>query len=267
MFSTIKSSSGVIARGLRVAVKDPAIVVYPLLLFLVLLISIPSLNLLIIWLVAKFLSIPVLEDNLTVSASLVYALAIFTSLMIVSALLLVMACVVSAATKAELTGSKAPLIDGRKYLDGRMIHIVKIGLLCFPLTLIPLAIYAQRKNLTKHPFSIITSSLTLGVSGLAPAILSTNDGVRDTIINTVNTLGKNWKEGILVKVYLYGFVIALTFFSFLPALIERYWFDDTTAGTVGWLSTALLFLLIISALKIFGTIFNTLLFQDAKNKK
>ncbi len=266
MFATFKSTNSIATRGLRVVARDPTIIAYPLLSFLVLLLSVPSLNLLLIGSIASFLSIPVLEDNLTVSSSLIYLVAITTSLMIVSALLLLMSCVVSAATRAELEGSKAPLLDGWKHINGRILRIIKTGLVCVFFILIPLAIFAQRKKLRKHPFAVIASSVTLGVGGLAPAILSTKIGVRATIRNSINTLSKNWKEGILVKVYLYGFVITLSLLSFLPALVEKYWFDDATASTASWLTAILIFGLIITTLKIFSTIVLTVQYYEAKNE-
>lgn len=263
---TVFSASRTIARGLGVAKKDPAIVFYPLLLFLVLLVSIPALNIFLIGTIAKILSVPVLQDTISISTGLVYVLAILTGLMTVSALLLFMACIVSAATSAKLEGKQAPLISGWQQVDGKLGRIVRTGIVCFPLVLIPIAIIAQRNRLAKHPFAVLTSSITLGVGGLAPAILSSSGNIRETIRTTITTLDKSWKEGIIVKVYLYGFVIILAMLSFLPKLVEDYWLDDTTASTAGWLTTAFMLALTISALKIFSTIFITILYRSANKK-
>ena len=105
------------------------------------------------------------------------------------------------------------------------------------------------------------------MSQLAPAIVTEKKTVFDTVRHSVDTLGQLWKESLVIRINLFLAIVLLGSVSFLPKLIEHYWFNGRTARVVSWIATALLGASSYVVLRVIGAVFTTTLYYEAKSKK
>ena len=102
---------------------------------------------------------------------------------------------------------------------------------------------------------------------MAPAILHSQKSVSATVLDSIDTLGKLWKEGLIIKISTWGLALLLTSIGFLPKLVERLWFSGSTAHWVGWLATTLLAVSFWVVTKVLGAVYISALYHRAlKNK-
>jgi hypothetical protein len=203
-------------------------------------------------------------------AKLVFvALAIFLSAACAAMLLSYFACAVAASTLAQLEGHPAPLLKGLKLFKNRFRHITKFALVS--IAYIPIGFHAQRNKLVngspRSKAEVIGSSLSLSTAQLAPVILSDNKGVYDTVHHSIDILGKAWREGIVIKVFIYAAVIFLTLLiGTMPAIVQSYWSDSSVSQQVGRFFMIVLVLCLLMTAKVLGTVFTTTLYWQIITK-
>lgn len=174
-------------------------------------------------------------------------------------------CMISASTLAELEGRPASLLYGLKVVFRRFFRITKFAVLAA--LFFPLSVIAQRKKL-KSPrglFEVITSSFSLNMAQLAPAIVTDKKSLPETIRHSVDTLGNFWKVSLVIRVTTFGTILLLASVSFLPKVIEYYWFDGRTAHIVSWIATALLGASSYVVVRVIGAVLTTTLYYEAKH--
>jgi hypothetical protein len=174
-------------------------------------------------------------------------------------------CAVSAAVWAKLDGHPTSVAHGLRIVLRRFRRISHFAVLAIFFT--PLSVIAQRKKLPRGIIDVLGSSLSLHTAQMAPAILNGEQSVFETIRTSVNTLGKLWKEGLLIKIGMWSLALLLTSVSFLPKLIQHYWLHGPSAHWVGWLTTTVLVLSFWVATKVLGAVFVTVLYHQASQNK
>lgn len=174
-------------------------------------------------------------------------------------------CMISAATLAQLEGKPTSLFYGLRVVARRFFRVSKFALLT--IFFLPMGIIAQRRKLTgpRGIFEVISSSFSLSLSQLAPAIVTGQKGVYETLRHSVDTLGQLWKESLVIRLGTFLAILLLGSVSFLPKLIESWWFDGRTAHAIGWIVTVLLGASSYVLLKVISTVFTTSLYFEAKN--
>lgn len=174
---------------------------------------------------------------------------------------------ISASTLATLEKREVPALYGLRVVLKNFFKVTKFALLS--VFYFPLGIIAQRRRL-KSPrglVDVIGSSFSLSMAQLAPAIVSEKMGIMDTIRHAVDTLGKNWRESVVLRAGILGAILTLASLSFLPKLIEALWFDSGSAHVVGWIVTALLGISSYVILRVMGAVFTTTLYYRAKKDR
>src|SRR3989338_979431 len=176
-------------------------------------------------------------------------------------------CMISASTLKELENRPTSLLYGLKIVGRRFFRVTKFAILA--IGFFPLSAVAQRKKLTspRGLFEVITSSFSLNMAQLAPAIVTDKKSLFETIRHSVDTLGNFWKESLIIRVTTFGTILLLASVSFLPKAIEYYWFDGHTAHIIGWIATVLLGASSYVVVRVIGTVLTTTLYHEAKNKK
>ena len=149
----------------------------------------------------------------------------------------------------------------------RFFRVTKFAVLA--IFFFPMGLFAQHKKFTspRGVFEAISSSFSLSMSQLAPEVVTGNKGVFETVRQSVDTLGQLWKESLVIRVSLFLTFVLLGSISFLPKVIEYYWFNDSTAHFVGWIVTVFLGASSYVLLRVIGAVFTTTLYYEAKHKK
>src|SRR3989344_4436099 len=99
-------------------------------------------------------------------------------------------CMIAAVTLAQLEGRSTSLLYGLRVVIRRFFRVSKFALLA--IFFLPMGIIAQRRKMTstRGIFEAISSSFSLSMSQLAPAIVTSRKGVYETIRTSVDTLGQ-----------------------------------------------------------------------------
>ncbi|MBI4034295.1 hypothetical protein HY380_00150, partial [Candidatus Saccharibacteria bacterium] len=113
-------------------------------------------------------------------------------------------------------------------------------------------------------FGVLGSSLTLSMAQLAPAILSTRKTFSQTVVEAIDTLGKRWRQGLIIKISMY---VIFAIIVVLPKLIQAGFFEGPRASQIGWTAS-----LIVGAsgyvfFKVLNSIFTTTLYYQARHSK
>ena len=176
-------------------------------------------------------------------------------------------CMIAASTLAQLEGRPTSLFYGLRVVARRFFRVSKFALLA--IFFLPMGIMAQRRKMTspRGIFEAISSSFSLSMSQLAPAIMTGQKGVYETLRHSVDTLGQLWKESLVIRFGTFLAILLLGSISFLPKLIESWWFNGRTTHAIGWIVTALLGASSYVLLRVISTIFTTTLYYQAKAKK
>jgi hypothetical protein len=256
------------AQGLEVMRKDIAVSVYSVFVFLLVLLTIPTINTILLTIANSLAREPIFESQHHIAKVVFVALAIFASAACAAVLLSYFACAVAASTLSQLDGHPAPLLKGLKLFKNRFRHISKFALVS--IALIPIGFIAQRRKLAgthMNKVEVIGSSISLSTAQLAPAILSEDKGIFDTVEHSVETLGTAWREGIVIKISIYITVFVLTLMiGVLPTLVQAYWFDSSTSQLMSRLLIILLVLCLLITAKVLGTVFTATLYWRVTSK-
>lgn len=171
----------------------------------------------------------------------------------------------AAGTRAGLEGHKVSFLYGIREVVAHFLKVTKFALLA--VFFFPLSIIAQRKKPLKAIPGVIGSSLSMSMAQLSPVILNENLGVMDSIRKSVDTLGKSWKENIIIKILTWTAIFVLLSVGFLPQFVQDHWVDADTAQLIGALTAILLSFTAYVVTKVVGSLFTAVLYHRASNKK
>jgi hypothetical protein len=267
----VQGAKGVATQGFDVLRKDIAVTVYSVFVFLLLLLSIPLVNAILIAIANSLSNQAIFNGEHHIAKAIFVAIAVFVSAACAAMLLSYFACAVAASTLAQLDGHPAPLLKGLKVFKNHFRHISKFALVS--IAYIPIGFIAQRRKLTTgthmNRAEVIGSSLSMSTAQLAPAILYENKGIYETVEHSVATLGKAWREGLVIKVSIYLTVILLTLLiGVLPSLVQEYFSKSSTSQEISRLLTILLVLCLLLTAKVLSTVFTaTLYWQVTRQDK
>ena len=259
----------VVKRSFKVIKNDSQILIYPYLAIIFILVTYPIVGRFVFAMWRK-VQHPEVVDQVTKAAPqelLVYfglvTFSVFYTIFVTS----YFTCMISASTLAELEGKPTSLLYGLRVVGRRFLRVTSFGLLA--IFFFPMGIIAQHKKLRtpRGAFEAISSSFSLSMSQLAPAIVTDKKSVFETVRQSVDTLGHFWKESLVIRVSMFSAIVLLGSISFLPKVIEHYWFNGRTAYIVGWIVTVFLGASSYVALRVIGAVFTTTLYYEAKHKK
>jgi hypothetical protein len=261
-------------QGFEVLRKDIAVTVYSIFVFLLLLLTIPLVNTILLAIANSIANQSIFDSEHHLAKVVFVAIAVFVSAACAAMLLSYFACAVAASTLAQLDGHPAPLLKGLKVFKNRFRHISKFALIS--IAYIPIGFLAQRQKIATGTHikraEVFGSSLSLSTAQLAPAILYEDKGVHETIQHSVETLGKAWREGLVIKATIYISVIFLTLLiGIMPSLVQAYLSKSSASQELSRLLTILLVICLLLTAKVLGTVFTATLYWQVtstqKNKK
>jgi len=171
-------------------------------------------------------------------------------------------CATAASVFAQLDSKPIPLFEGLKQVGRHFGRVTKFALLS--VFLFPMGIYAQRRKLPRGILGVLGSSFTLHMPQMAPAILTTHKPMGATVRDTIGTLGESWREGLILKI---GMYVVIFIIFVLPKLVQHGFFHGPTANTIGWLVSLELAASSYVIFKVIYSIFTSVLYYRAKNKK
>jgi hypothetical protein len=166
---------------------------------------------------------------------------------------------VSAGVLSKLEGRPTPPLYGLLRVAKNFLRVTKFAILS--VFFFPVGVYAQRSKLPKGVVGVIGSSLTLHMAQAAPSILATNKKFGATIRDSIDTLGRAWREGLILKVGTYAAIFLIVA---LPKLIQHGFFKSHSASNVGWLISLELATSSYVTLKVINSIFTTVLYHKAR---
>lgn len=128
----------------------------------------------------------------------------------------------------------------------------------------PIGVFAQRRKLPRGIVGVVGSSVTLHMAQVAPSFLTTNMRVGATVRHSIDTLGRAWREGLILKI---GTYVVIFLIVALPKLIQHGFFKSHRASSIGWIVSLELAASSYVVLKVINAIFTTVLYHKARNQK
>ncbi len=250
----------VIKDSLKVVRIHPEILVYPYaaLLFISVTFPIVSASIFARWYRLVFTETDIIPAHKTAAiVGLVGFSAFYTALVTAY-----FTCAVSAGVLAKLEGRPIPPLYGLMRVAKNFFRVTKFALLS--VFFFPAGVFAQRRKLPRGIVGVIGSSLTLHIAQVAPSILATNKKLGATLRDSIDTLGKAWREGLILKV---GMYLTIFLIVALPKLIQRGFFKTHSASNIGWLISLELATSSYVTLKVINSIFTTVMYHKARNKE
>jgi hypothetical protein len=265
----VRGARGVAIQGFDVLRKDLAVTVYSVFVFLLVLLTIPTINTILLAAANGLANEPLFSSHHHFAKIIFVALSLFISAVCVAILLSYFACAVAASTLAQLDGHPAPLLKGLSIFRNRFRHISKFALIS--IAYIPIGFAAQRRKLANgthiNRAEVIGSSFSLSSAQLAPAILYEDKSIYETVQHSVETLGKAWREGLVIKAFIYLTVILLTLsIGLVPTFVQAYFSNSSTSQELGRLLTIMLVICLLITAKVLGTVFTATLYWQVANK-
>lgn len=262
--AAVHNARSIAKQGLKVMRNDVAVVVYAVFVFLLVLMTIPLINGLLLALANSLSHESIFAAEHHTAKIIFAAIAAFISAICVAMLLSYFTCVVAASTLSQLEGHPAPLLKGLKLFGNRFGRITKFALIS--VAFIPIGFFAQRSKfagvaVNRAKVEVVGSSLSLSTAQLAPAILSEDKDLLETVQFSINTLGAAWRESLVIKISTYITVFILTLLiAFLPTMVQAYWFSSASSQAASQLVTILLIICLLITTKVLGTVFTTTLY-------
>lgn len=251
--------------GLLALKGDMAIAVYPLFAFILVLASLTLVNDLITAATNWLADEPIFKPGDRAVQDTFGIVSVILFYIYLSVMTGIFTSVVVASVIAELDGHHAPLLKGIKVTLHNFLRIV--GFSALSIVLIPLGFLAQKDKWHNKPHDVVGSSFSLNMAQLAPVILSSKQGVLDTIRTSISILGIAWKENLIIKLSMYALIILLGVISFLPAYLENNWMDQYSAGAVSWIVSVLIFVSFLVMTRVMASVFTATLYWRITNSK
>ena len=264
-FAALHGAAAIAIHGLKTFVKDPHILIYPLMAVGFIWLTSPLVSKFVVSLWRHVDHPEVLaQANQAAPHVLLAHLGLVTfSVFYTIFVTTYFTCALSASVLAKLEGRQMPPLYGLWVVLRQLPRVTWFALMA--VFFFPLGVFAQRSKLPRGIIGVIGSSFSLSTTQLAPAIVTENRGVFDTVVHTVDTLGKAWRESLVIRVGLVVAIVLLGTLSFLPKLIQHYWFSGSTAHFAGWAATILLGVTSYVVVRVIGTVFTTTIYYQASH--
>lgn len=256
----VRNAGKISAQGLSSLRRDIFIIVYPVMVFLVVLVTIPTINALILALFNGAAHHSIFSFDEHAAKVVFYYVAIIVTALYTALIISFFTCLISAAVLAELDGQPTPFLQGLKLVYGHKGKIARFGIFSIPFVFIPVGILAQKRKIFKSTASVIGSSYSLSMAQLAPAIFSEEEeDLFATVRHTISTLGRAWQEGLVLKIVSYLLLLILAGVSLLPKIFDHY---TSNSGTrlAGWLVPLVVFLGFLIVTKVLSAVFTATLY-------
>lgn len=266
-FEALHGGSAIARHGLKTFVKDPQIIAYPLMAVGVIWLTSPLVTKFVVSLWRHVDHPEILNQASHGTPHVLLAhlglvtFSVFYTIFITS----YFTCALSASVLAKLEGRAVPPLYGLWVVLRQLPRVSWFALMA--VFFFPFGIFAQRRKLPRGVLGVIGSSFSLSTAQLAPAIVSEDRGVFATVVHAVDTLGKAWRESLVIRVGLIITIVLLGSLSFLPKLIQHYWFVGGSAHIAGWAATILLGVTSYVIVRVIGTVFTTTLYYQASHRK
>jgi hypothetical protein len=171
-------------------------------------------------------------------------------------------CAVSISVIAKLEGRPTPPFYGLLRVLRNFWRVTKFAILS--VFFFPIGIFVQRRKLPSGWAGVFGSSFSLHMAQVAPSVLTTHEKFGETIRNSIDTLGRAWRQSLMLKIWMY----LLVFLIFaLPKLIQHGLFKGSTASNVGWVVSIELGASSLVAFKVLNSIFTAVLYHEAHQSK
>lgn len=251
----IANSAEVVKTSFKTVLRDPQIAVYPLLAFAFISITYP--------LISSSIFSRWYNDIFSVAGQAApHKVAAIIGLVGFSAfyaafVTAIFTCAISAAVLAKLDNKPTKPLNGLAQVLSHFLRVSRFAILS--VFLFPVGVYAQRRKLPGGIVGVVGSSITLHMANLAPAILTSHKPYGATVREAINTLGKSWKEGLVLKIGMY----VLIFIAFvLPKLLQHHF--SPSASDIGWLVSLEFAASGYVVFKVINAIFMTVLYHQAQ---
>jgi hypothetical protein len=257
---SLAGAGKIIKDTLRVLRNHPEIAIYPYsaLLFISITYPLVSATIFAHWYSRIFTDAgSVAPHHLRIILGLVGFSAFYTALVTAY-----FTCAVSAGVLAKLEDRPTSPLYGLRQVWQHFFRVTRFAVLS--VFFFPAGLYAQREKLPRGIIGILGSSFTLHMAQMAPAILTSKKGLGATIRNSVDTMGKLWREGLVLKIGMYVciFVVVIA-----PKLVQHGFFKSHKANDVGWLISLELAASSYVTFKVINSIFTTVLYHQAKTQQ
>jgi hypothetical protein len=171
-------------------------------------------------------------------------------------------CAVSITVIAKLEDHKTPPFYGLLRVARHFFRVTRFAVLS--VFFFPLGIYVQRRKLPGGWLGVLGSSLTLHMAQVAPSVLTTNKNTGETIRYSIDTLGRAWRESLVLKIAMY---LSVFMIIILPKLVQKGLFSGHTASNVGWIISIELGASSLVAFKVANSIFTAVMYHQARDSK
>jgi hypothetical protein len=169
---------------------------------------------------------------------------------------------VSASVLSKLEDRPTPPLYGFLRVGKNIFKVTKYAILSPFFFLIGIA--AQRQKLPRGTLGVLGSSITLHMAQVAPAFLTTNMKTGATVRHSIDTFGRAWREGLILKI---GTYVAIFLVLALPKLIQHGFFRSRHASNIGWVISFELAASGYVAFKVINAIFTTVIYHKARGSK
>lgn len=257
---TVSGVGEVITQSAWSIIRDPQILLYPILAFLFtgFTWTFISRSIFADWYNRLFGEFNGILPNKTHAIIGLVTFAVFYSA-IISAYF---TCAVSASVLAKLEGHPTKPLGGLYQVFkhfGRVSFFALLAVFMFPV-----GVAMQLRKLPRKVIEVFGSSLGLNMGMLAPEILHTKKTFAATVVDAIDIMGKKWKVSLVIKVAMYtGFVLVVV----MPKLIQSGFFESPTAGKVGWAISLVVGASGYTFFKVLNSIFATVLYHQARSEK
>lgn len=169
---------------------------------------------------------------------------------------------VSASVLSKLEGRPTPPLYGFLRVGKNIFKVTRYAILSPFFFLV--GIFAQRQKLPRGTVGVVGSSVTLHMAQVAPAFLTTNMKMGETIRYSIDTFGRAWREGLILKI---GTYTAIFLVLALPKLIQHGFFKSHHASNIGWVISFELAASGYVAFKVINAIMTTVIYHKARSHK
>ncbi|HEU5005264.1 MAG TPA: hypothetical protein VFT49_04245 [Candidatus Saccharimonadales bacterium] len=256
----VRNAGEISGQGLSSLRRDIFIIVYPVMVFLVVLVTVPTINALILAAFNGAAHHSIFSFDEQATKSVFYYIAVLVTALYTALIISFFTCLISAAVLAELDGQPTPFLQGLKLIYKNKGKISRFGIFSIPFVFIPVGVMAQKHKIFKSTAAVVGSSYSLSMAQLAPAILSEDEeDLFETVRHTIATLGQAWREGLVLKIGSYLLILILAGVSLLPKALSHSQ-NNGGARLASWLVPIVVFLGFLIVTKVLSAVFTATLY-------